>query len=215
MWANGLKGKALQRGTLAGSLVIVVFLSLAWFSGRPEQGKTLKNLQAAYNGEANAHARYLAFADQAQHEEHYDVAGLFRAAAYAEYIHFERFGKVIRKMGVEPVSRIETAVVKTTAENLRTASDVGEAYERDVIYPRFVKEAEAEGNEEAVRAFRYAWRAETQHFKLLKDALVNLKTTGVESHAYHVCKMCGYTSDHPVRPCPGCGDQHAVYAEVH
>jgi rubrerythrin len=215
MRANGLKSKALQRGTLVGSLVIVVFLSLGWLSSRPEQCKTLQNLQAAYNGEANAHARYLAFADQAQHEELYEVAGLFRAAAYAEYIHFERFGEVIRKMGVEPVSRIDTPVVKTTAENLRTSADEGEAYERDTIYPRFIKHAEADGNEDAVQSFQHARTAEAQHFKLFKAALANLKTTGVESRPYHVCKMCGYTSDHPVRPCPGCGDRHAVYAEIH
>jgi rubrerythrin len=215
MRANGLKGKALQRGTLVGSSVILVFLSIAWLSSRPDQSKTLQNLQAAYNGEANAHARYLAFADQAQHEEHYDVAGLFRAAAYAEYIHLERFGEEIRKVGVEPVPRIGTPIVKTTAENLRVAADEGEAYERDIIYPRFIKEAEADGNEGAVRAFQLARIAETQHFKLLKAALANLKTTGIESRPYYVCRVCGYTSDHPVRPCPGCGDQHAVFAEVH
>lgn len=214
MRANGLNVKVLRRGGLVGSLVIFVFFSLVWIN-KPERSKTLQNLQTAYNSEANAHARYLAFADQAQHEEHYDVAGLFRAAAYSEYIRLERFGEVIRKMGVEPVSRIETPVVKTTAENLRAAADEAVAYERDVIYPRFVEKAEAEGNEEAARAFRYAWTAETQHFKLLKAALANLKTSGVESRAYHVCKMCGYTSGHPVRPCPGCGDQHAVFAEVH
>lgn len=215
MRANGFFAKALQRESLAGSLVIFVFFSLVWLSNRPERSKTLQNLQAAYNGEANAHARYLAFADQAQHEEHYEEAGLFRAAAFAEYIHLERFGEVIRNMGVEPVSRIDTPLVKTTAENLRAAADEGEAYERDTTYPRFIKEAEADGNEGAVRAFQYARTVEAQHSKLFRSALANLKTSGVESRPYHVCKICGYTLDHPVRPCPGCGDQHAVFVEVH
>ena len=215
MSVKRLNVRALKKGSTAGFLVIFVYLSLAWLSSGSEQSRTLQNLQTAYNAEANAHARYLAFADQAQHEEHYDVAGLFRAAAYAEYIHLERFGEEIRKAGVEPVSRIETPMVKTTAENLRAAADEGEAYERDIIYPRFVEEAEADGNKGAVRAFQLARRAETQHFKLLKAALANLKTTGIESRPYHVCRICGYTSDHPVRPCPGCGDQHAVFVEVH
>lgn len=215
MSVNGLKGKVLRKGTLTGSLAVVVFLGVAWFGTRPEQNKTPQNLQAAYNGEANAHARYIAFADQAMHEEHYEVASLFRAAAYAEHIHFERFADAIRKMGGEPASRIETGAVKTTKENLRTAADEGEAYERDTLYPRFIREAESEGNQDAARAFQYARMAEAQHFKLFKAALENLRTTGVESHPYYVCRMCGYMAEHPVTPCPGCSDPHAVYAEVH
>lgn len=215
MKVREFEGRMLRRAPLVGSLVVVVFLSLAWVFTRPEQSKTLENLQTAYNGEANAHARYIAFADQAMHEEHYEVASLFRAAAYAEQIHFDRFADVIRQMGGEPVSTIKPAAVKTTEENLRMAADEGEAYERDTLYPRFIREAEAEGNENAVRAFEYAQMTEAQHFKLFKAGLSNLKTTGVESHPYFVCKMCGYTAEHPVTPCPGCSDSHAVYAEVH
>ena len=215
MITTGLKGMALRIGPFAGSLVVVVLLSLAWFGARPEQSKTLQNLQAAYNGEANAHARYLAFADRAQYEENYEVASLFRAAAFAESIHFERFADLIRNMGAEPASKIEAPVVKTTAENLQAAADEGEAYERDILYPGFIKEAEVEGNAEAARAFQHARMAEAQHFKLVKAAVENPKTTGVESHPYYVCKTCGYTSEHPVRPCPGCSDPHASYAQVH
>lgn len=142
---------ALRIGPFTGSLVVVVLLSVAWIGARHEQSKTLQNLQAAYNGEANAQARYLAFADRAQHEENYEVASLFRAAAYAENIHFERFGDLMRKMGAEPVSKIEPPVVKATAENLQAAAKEGEACERDTLYPRFIKEAEVEGNAEAAR----------------------------------------------------------------
>ena len=202
-------------GSFAGFFVVILLLSMVWLGTGHEQSKTLQNLQAAHNGEANAHARYLAFADHAQHEESYEVASLFRAAAFAESIHFERFADLIRKMGAEPASKIEAPVVKTTAENLLAAADEGEAYERDTLYPRFIKEAEAEGNAEAARAFRHASMAEAQHFKLFKAALENLKTTGLESHPYFVCKTCGYTSEHPVSPCPGCSDPHASYAQVH
>ena len=48
---------------------------------------TLDNLQAAFNGESNANARYLAFAKKADEEGYGQVASLFRAAARAEEIH--------------------------------------------------------------------------------------------------------------------------------
>jgi len=44
---------------------------------------TVENLQTAYNGESNAHARYLAFAQKADQEQYGEIASLFRAAAKA------------------------------------------------------------------------------------------------------------------------------------
>src|SRR5512132_4304578 len=69
-------------------------------SAAPEQ--SLANLQAAYNGESNAHARYLAFAKKAEEDGYAGTAALFRAAARAECIHAENHAKVIRKLGAEP-----------------------------------------------------------------------------------------------------------------
>jgi len=42
-----------------------------------EKNETLKNLQAAYNGESNAHHRYLAFAKKADQEGYKQVAVVF------------------------------------------------------------------------------------------------------------------------------------------
>lgn len=45
---------------------IVLALALATLPGRSSAATTtLANLQAAFNGESNAHARYLAFAEKA------------------------------------------------------------------------------------------------------------------------------------------------------
>jgi len=46
-------------------------------AGMPE-GTTLDNLMAAYSGEMNANARYLAFAKKADEEGYGAVASLFR-----------------------------------------------------------------------------------------------------------------------------------------
>ena len=210
-----LKGKCVQGMAIAGCLALVAFIALAWFKVAPRSSETLRNLHSAYNGEANAHARYLAYADQAQHEEYYEVASLFRSAAYAEHIHLEQLGAVIRKMGAEPESRVEAPAVKTTAENLKASADQGEAYERDVLYPAFIAQAEAEGNHDAALVFKYAQTAEAQHYRLFKAAAANLRHTGVEARSYYVCKTCGFTAEQPVEPCPGCRDPDAAYTKIY
>src|ERR1019366_4733743 len=62
----------------------------------------IDNLQMAFNGESNAHHRYVAFAKKADDEGYGEVASLFRAAARAEEIHASNHSAVIRKLGAEP-----------------------------------------------------------------------------------------------------------------
>lgn len=57
------------------------------------QNKTLENLLTAYNGESNANAKYLAYAEKADEEGYAKVASLFRAAASAEKIHITNHAK--------------------------------------------------------------------------------------------------------------------------
>ena len=70
-------------------------------------GKTLVNLETAFNGESNAQARYLAFAKKADADGLPPVASLFRAAARAEEIHAANHAKVIRALGGVPQAQIE------------------------------------------------------------------------------------------------------------
>lgn len=167
--------------------------------------KTLDNLQAAYNGESNARARYLAFAEKADQEQYGEVASLFRAAAKAESIHAANHGAVIKKLGGTPEAKIETPVVKSTKENLEAAIK-GETYERDTMYPEFLKQARAEGKRESVRTLNLALMAETEHAKLYTEALNhlgNLKNT--KAKEYFVCTVCGFTSPTKNFPkCPSC-----------
>jgi rubrerythrin len=158
---------------------------------KPSFETTLKNLQAAFNGESNAHARYAAFAKKADEEGYHHAASLFRAASRAEQIHATNHAAVIRKLGGTPEAKIETPVVKTTRENLQAAI-AGEEYERDVMYPGFIKEAGVQKNSAALRTFQYALEAEAEHARLYKEALAKLekmKTKGT----YYVCAVCGYT----------------------
>lgn len=180
-----------------------------------ESGKTLENLQAAYNGESNAHARYLAFAQKADEEGYGQVASLFRAAARAEQIHLTNHAAVIRKMNAEPTATIETVVVKSTRENLEGAANQGEAYERDTMYPGFIEQANAEGNQDAVQTFDFARKAEAQHFQLFTQALGNLESMRGKSHTYYVCTVCGYTTPDPVTSnCVSCSSPAEKYEAV-
>jgi rubrerythrin len=164
---------------------------------------TLANLQAAYHGESNAHAKYLAFAAKADQEGYGRVASLFRAAARAEDIHANNHAAVIRKLGAAPECKIDPTVVKSTAENLKVAIE-GEIYERDVMYPAFIKVAQEEKNSAALRTFRFALEAETEHARLYTAALNSLAQRKPAAKFY-VCEVCGYTVEKlEFERCPVC-----------
>ena len=155
---------------------------------------TLRNLQTAYKGESNAHARYLAFAEQAEKEGYAQVAVLFRAAACAEEIHLANHAAVIWKLGATPEARLEMSLVGSTMDNLEKSAGKGEAYERDIMYPEFIKIAELEGIPEAVDSFRYALEAEAEHYNLFAAAIRHLDQMRTPGRVYYVCSVSGYTS---------------------
>jgi len=159
----------------------------------PVADRTLENFQTAFNGESNAHARYLAFAAKADQEGYGGVASLFRAAARAEEIHASNHAQQIRKLGGNPQAKVETPVVKSTQVNLEVAIR-GETYERDHMYYDFRKQAWALGNRDAVRMFNYAREAEAEHAKLFMEAYENFGNMQAKSRTYYVCEVCGYTT---------------------
>lgn len=164
--------------------------------------KTLENLQAAFNGESNANAKYLAFAKKADEEGYKKVASLFRAAARAEAIHFANHAVVIKKLGGTPTADIQTPEVRSTIENLRTAIN-GETYERYFMYPEFVAEARKSKNLEALETFNFALSAETEHAKLYAEALANLDEWKAAPATFYVCPKCGFTTSDPdLEKCP-------------
>lgn len=154
---------------------------------------TLANLQTAFNGESNAHARYIAFAKEADQEGYPPVASLFRAAARAEEVHARNHAEVIRGFGVEPEANIEAVIVNSTRDNLEIAVK-GEIYERDEMYPSFLHQARLERNRAAGRTFHLALKAETEHAALFAHALRELERLRGEAIVYYVCPVCGFTA---------------------
>ncbi len=175
--------------------------------------RTLENLSTAFNGESNAHARYLAFARKADAEGYARVASLFRAAARAEEIHARNHAEVIRKLGGSPTADVKVPEVKSTRENLEAAIQ-GESYERDTMYPGFLETAREEGQARAVRTLNLALQAEKGHAKLYGEALAALDAWKAKG-GFYVCPTCGNTVATPdFRKCPACRTEGSKFEPV-
>ena len=153
------------------------------------ENKTLKNLMAAFTGEAEANRKYTAYAKKAEKDGNLNAAKLFRAAADAETIHALKHFEVTGKIG-------------STADNLKDGVK-GETYEYKEMYPDFVKEAEAEGNKAALMSFTFAMKAEEVHAGLYQEALENLDQK--EEVFYYLCPVCGNIEKFKPEKCSICG----------
>jgi rubrerythrin len=155
--------------------------------------KTSQNLKDAFSGESQANRTYLAFAEKAEKEGLYQIAKLFKAAALAETVHALNHLKIIGK-------------TKTTLENLETAV-LGETFEFDDMYPKYIEQAKKEENKKAVWSFDVANKVEKIHAKLFSKAIETLNSKKeLPNTDYFVCKVCGNTveTSAPER-CPICG----------
>ena len=118
------------------------------------------NLKIAFADESQTNIEYLAYAHKAIEEGFVEIAQLFREAAGAEVVHALNH---LKTMGV----------VKTTGENLKEAAE-GESLQIVSMYPKFIKEAEAEGRQEAAESFRLAFEREKHHRTMFQQALKKL-----------------------------------------
>jgi len=184
---------------------LALFAALALTVSAHGATTTLQNMQTAFNGESNAHARYLSFAKQADKEGYGEAASLFRAAARAEEIHSGNHAAVIKNLGAVPQATIEQPDVKSTRENLQAALK-GEIYERDTMYPDFIKQARSDRNKDALKSLNFAKTAEAEHAKLYESALAGLdQLKGSKGVTFFVCPICGYTTrDANLTKCPSC-----------
>jgi rubrerythrin len=173
-------------------------------SAAASESQTLRDLQAAYQGESNASIKYSAYAIAAEVDGFVRAAALFRAAARAEQVHAAHHARVIVKLGGTPHAGIHAPEVKSTRENIEAAK-AGEEYERDVMYPTYIKEAAASGQKAAERGFTLASKAEAVHAQLYGDALENLEEHCVQT-TFYVCLFCGEVTDNPAETedCPIC-----------
>lgn len=163
---------------------------------------TADNLQAAFAGESQANRKYLAFAAKAEAEGHPQIARLFRAVAEAETVHAHAHLRVMGGVG-------------DTKANLKVAI-AGENHEFEEMYPKFLQEAQAEGNRDAVTTFRNAKAVEKTHYDLYRHALESLEVgKDLPPGSIYVCSDCGHTIlGKPPEECPECGASRSRFKEV-
>ena len=205
----------IRSNVLTGFRYSILLLMACTLCSVASAATTLENLQAAFNGESNAHARYLAFAHQAESEGYGEVASLFRAAARAEEIHAANHAEIISELGGVPQAHIESPTVKSTRENLEAAIQ-GESYERDTMYPEFLKQARSDRNTHAVRTLNLARTAEIEHARLFTAALSNLEQLkGIGGAVFYVCGVCGLTTrEVDFSKCPSCFSSKEIFEKV-
>lgn len=184
--------------------------------------KTVDDLNTAYMGETTAHAKYAAYAVEADKEGYKAEARLFRAASTAETYHARNHKAALAKLGVkDPAPGFYHGTPGATRQNLQESVGThlknavsGESYERDSMYPDMIKNAKAEGQKDAVRSETYALRAEGQHAALYTAALKNLGHNKSVPF-YSVCTGCGATwAGKGPDPCPVCGRPRATFRRV-
>ena len=123
--------------------------------------KTDENLKIAFADESQTNIEYLAYTQRAIDEGLTEIAQLFREAAGAEVVHALSHLKAMD-------------VVKNTRENLKEAAEA-ESLEVISMYPKFIKEAEKEGRQEAAESFRIAFEREKHHCDMFRQALKQMK----------------------------------------
>ena len=163
---------------------------------------TIDDLKEAFAGESQANRKYLAFAKKADGDGRPQIAKLFRAAAAAETIHAHAHLRVLGGIG-------------DTAANLQGAVE-GEGFEFQQMYPKFIADAEAEGNRPAEISFRNAMAVEEIHHGLYSEAFeAHNAGADLAESAIVVCKICGNTiCGEAPDECPICGAGRSSFFEV-
>jgi rubrerythrin len=150
-------------------LALVASLAIAapTATATPHRGaisaQTRDNLVAAAHGEAFAHAKYLAYADEAQRAGHARVARLFRRTGRTEIgDHFLQLA-------------VMAGIVNDNATNLRDAI-TDEGGEATTIYPGLADQAAAQGDQRAAAMWRELAGDEAVHRDNFQQALDALPT---------------------------------------
>ncbi|MDK2886738.1 MAG: hypothetical protein PWP54_1301 [Thermosipho sp. (in: thermotogales)] len=163
---------------------------------------TKKFLEDAFAGESMAHMKYLIFSEEAEKKGLKKLAKLFKAIAYAEYVHAKNHFKVLRKLS------------ENMADNVQAGID-GETFEIEEMYPVYKNSAEFQGESEAIRSTHFALEAEKIHAEMYKKAkdLVE-KGQDYTAEKIYICPVCGYTvEDEAPEKCPVCGAPKEKFVE--
>ncbi len=143
---------------------------------------TEENLKNAFSGESQASIRYRVFAEIAKEKGLKNLARVFEAFSYSEFIHAKNHLKNIRGGELDdPIAALDEAIK-------------GETYEVEEMYPKFYEEAIAEKKKKAATSFRWAMEAEKEHAEIYRQlrVLVESGRDKAFDQKIYVCPTCGY-----------------------
>ncbi|MBO8161725.1 MAG: rubrerythrin family protein [Thermosipho sp. (in: Bacteria)] len=163
---------------------------------------TKQFLETAFAGESMAHMKYTIFAEEAEKKGLIKLSKLFKAIAYAEFVHAKNHFRILKKLS------------SNMADNVQTCID-GETFEIEEMYPVYKKAAEFQGESDAEKSAYYALEAEKVHAEMYKKAkeLVE-KGEDYSAEKIFICPVCGYTvEDEAPDKCPICGTPKDKFVE--
>lgn len=172
-------------------LIIIIALVAGLGSSFAGPVKTMKNLQSAYQDEANAVHKYELYSNKAAQEGYDQVAKLFCAVSESEAIHMRNHRDAIEKLGGTPEKiKYEKVSVNSTKMNLKLPI-TEESRESNDMYPEYIHEAKKENAPVAEKSFKYAEKSEAEHKMLFKEALHDLGKN--KNKDYYVSNVSGET----------------------
>ena len=166
--------------------------------------KTWENLQTAFAGESQAHAKYQYYASKAKKDGYVQISNIFLETSRNEKEHAKIWFKYLHD-----------GDVPDTLTNLADAAD-GENYEWTDMYDGFAKVAEEEGFGEIASKFRMVGAIEKHHEERYRKLIGNIEGGLVFSRdgdRTWVCSNCGHIVIGKEAPqiCPVCAHPRSYF----
>ena len=184
--------------------------------------ETISVLKLAFNSEMTAHTNYLSYSEKATAEKYPNIAYMFKAFAFSEKIHAENYNKILNGLNTKTIFSPILINVDDTQSNLSKAAQK-ELEKIEITYPRFLKEIESEGYDEAIKNLIYSWKSHRQHEEKIKKIhkyasyFFGSVATEIESMTLeiHVCEVCGSTIEKaPTSTCDICNKAPSNYIKI-
>lgn len=172
-------------------------------------------LRSAYGGESMAHMRYSIWGEEAAKDGYPNIARLYSAVSYAEWVHAKNHFEVLKdEVGNNTVAAGAVFGETNIVENLQGALS-GELHEIEQMYPVYLETARFQNEKGAERSFHYAVEAEKNHADLFKKAIELAKQQkDMDSDKFYVCPVCGHTVEKGAPDkCPICGVKGDMFKE--
>ena len=168
--------------------------------------RTEKLLVASYMAESMAYSRYTFYAKQADKDGFPPISRIFTLTAANELHHAKVFFKFLQGGRVSKEMTIDSGVIGTTLDNLKTAASEEQA-EGVVAYTEAAKVAREEGFEDIALVFESIATIELHHEERFRRFIKHLEDGTLYKREFPVkwqCLVCGYVYEgtEPPTECP-------------